>query len=68
MFQALRRRTISGGLLEHELDGCSSAQVFCAAGAITMFLEPAGNVERDAGVETAVGAAKNVQAVTHERR
>ena len=68
MFEAQRRSTISGRLLEHELDGCSSAQVFGAADATAMFLEPAGNVERNAGVETAVGTSKNVQAVTHERR
>jgi hypothetical protein len=68
MLEALCRSTIAGGLLEHEFDGCSSAQVFCTASAITMFFEPAGNIERDAGVQAAVRTAKNVQAVIHRRR
>ena len=65
MFQAQRSAAIADGPLEHEFDRCSSAQVFCAASAVTMFFEPAGNVERDAGVETTVCTTKNVQAVIH---
>ncbi len=68
IFQAQRRGTIPGGTLEYEFDGCSSAQVFCAPNAVTMLFETARNVERDAGIETAVCTAKNVQAVTHENR
>ena len=65
MLEALCRSTIACGLLEHEFEGCSSAQVFCTASAIAMFLEPAGDVERDAGVQAAVRTAKNVKAVVH---
>lgn len=48
MFQALRCGAIPGGQLEHELQGRSATQVFCAANAALMFLEAAGDVECNA--------------------
>jgi hypothetical protein len=64
----LRRGAITGGLLEDEFDGRPAPQILGAANALTMFLEPSRDVQRDAGVETAVSTAEDVQAVTHGRR
>ena len=60
MLEALCRRPVPSALLEHELQRCPSAQVFRTANTAAVFIETAGNVERNTGVETAVGAAQDV--------
>ncbi len=64
MFQALRCGPIPGGQLENELQGRPPTQVFGAANAALVFLETAGDVERNAGIKTAIGAAQDVKTVT----
>lgn len=68
VFESQRRCTIASGLLEHEFDGSASAQVFCAAITVAMLFEASGNIDGDAGIETAVRATKYVQAVAHQCR
>lgn len=63
VFQALRGCPVPGGPFEHEFQRRAPTQVFRAAGAVAVFLEAPLDVERNAGVQAAVGAAKNVETV-----
>jgi hypothetical protein len=60
VFQALRGRPIPCFLFEHQFQRAASTQVLRAAGAAAMFLEAPLDIERNAGIQAAVGAAQYV--------
>ena len=59
--------TVACNVLEHEFDRQSASQVLGAARPTTMFLEAPPDIERDARVETAIGAAQDIDAVRQRR-
>ena len=63
--------TITEALFEHELEGSPAAQILGAAAAALMLTKSPVDVNGDAGIQTAICTANNVQAITpvrHERR